>query len=200
MRPVSSSVSRMAPSRTVSSISRKPPGCAQRPWPGSMPRRSRMTSPAVGDRQRGHHEARVDVGDEAAGRADEPFAVIAVDRPEVQRGTAARAEVERLGQPRRQPAGGVVLRPVLPVGELVGDHLRPPTTKQHGAEHSSATPRQATPNQTKRKSPRPRSTGSQAKAERQMRRAASAVTRTQHQAAEEDRQADRWRPRWWRPG
>src|SRR6266540_5170961 len=45
-RPVSSSVSRMAPSVTVSSTSRKPPGCAQPPYPGSMPRRRRMTSPS----------------------------------------------------------------------------------------------------------------------------------------------------------
>src|SRR3954453_705171 len=45
-RPVSSSVSRIAASWTVSSISRNPPGCAQDPLPGSIPRRMRTISPA----------------------------------------------------------------------------------------------------------------------------------------------------------
>src|SRR4051812_436854 len=44
--PVSSNVSRIAPWLTVSSTSRKPPGCAQSPMPGSMPRRISTISPA----------------------------------------------------------------------------------------------------------------------------------------------------------
>ncbi len=44
--PVSSSVSRTAPWMAVSSDSRKPPGCAQVPYAGSMARRSSTRSPS----------------------------------------------------------------------------------------------------------------------------------------------------------
>ena len=80
--PVSSQVSRIAAWLTVSSTSRKPPGCAQSPTPGSMPRRMSTTFPVVGDRERRHHEPRVHVGDVAAGRARQALAVLAVHRPE----------------------------------------------------------------------------------------------------------------------
>ena len=46
MSPVSSHVSRTAAWLTVSSTSRKPPGCAHVPRPGSMPRRMSTISPA----------------------------------------------------------------------------------------------------------------------------------------------------------
>ena len=44
--PVSSSVSRIAASVTLSSISMNPPGCAHLPRDGSMPRRRSSASPA----------------------------------------------------------------------------------------------------------------------------------------------------------
>ena len=60
----------------------------------------------LGDRKARHHDAGVDVGDEPAGDAGQPLPVLAVEVPEAQRRAAARAAVERRGEPHRDAASG----------------------------------------------------------------------------------------------
>ena len=100
IRPVSSSVSRIAASLTVSSTSRNPPGCAHQPRPGSMPAAQQDELAGVRDRQRRDDEARVDVGDEPAGRAGQPVAILVRQaRPNASSRAAARAVVEHRAEP-----------------------------------------------------------------------------------------------------
>ena len=95
---------------------------ASRGWPpGGRSRRPRGSRPAaptsprpgldaaaqqdelagVGDRQRRHHEPRIDVGDVAARRAGQPVAVLAGDRRRTQRRAAARADSSASGAIQR---------------------------------------------------------------------------------------------------
>ena len=91
----------MAASRTVSSISRKPPGWAHRLKPGRDAAADEHHFAAVGDGQCRDHEPRVDVEDEAAARAGEPVSLLVLDRAEREPVAAARAETDR----RLEPVG-----------------------------------------------------------------------------------------------
>src|SRR4051794_13726507 len=139
----------------------------------------------VRDGQRGHDETWIDVGHEPARRAGEPVAVLVGKRAERQLRPAARAVVEAGLEPARDPPTGI---------DIGRARVRPPTharqevaviVRRLDRRHANSTSRLATPiaarpitataTHARRKSPRPRFTGSQAHAERQIRTIASIV-------------------------
>src|SRR5207344_829983 len=98
----------------------------------------------------------------------------ALERTGDQLGTAPRAMLERARDPRRYPRpGGDVGRPSVPPAAEIGHALR----TAHVATPSRTSRTSVARNHARRNSPRPGFTGIHAQAERQMRRAASAVVR-----------------------
>ena len=152
-----------------------------------MPRRMRTISPASVIGQRRDDEARVDVGDVAAGAACEPLAILARDEAEGQRRTAPGAEVERGRQPGRDaaPRWQVGRTAVGAAGEGVVGHIgrrsraAGPAARRRPAAPS---PIRLTATQASRNRPLPRSTGIHAQADRQIRTTASAVVSTRRGA------------------
>ncbi len=189
--PVSSRVSRIAPSWTVSSTSRKPPGCAHAPRRlDPAPDQDDLTG--LGQRHGRRDEPRVDVGDVAAARTGQPLPMLALERPVDELGPAARAMVERRRDPGRDPfargdVGRAAVRPAA---------ASRPSCREDRQVTTARTPSSTTWPRTRPAgtAPRPGLTGIHAQAERQIRSAASAGGQEQQRRPDEHAQLDQRAP------
>ena len=187
--PISSCVSRAAPSVAVSSTSRKPPGCAHHPRPGSKPRRMQHELARLVDRERRHDEPRVDVGDVAARLADQAIPLLARERAELE---PPAAPVQWLSVAASQgggppPAGRSVERPSGPATRRRRSSASSPRSPRMtlAAPITMPIPSSAAATQASRNIARPRSTGHHAFALRQKRSAASPVVITKMRRGDE---------------